>query len=70
MITTKRPSMTTIARIIREAQDDWKDSNSGHYNPMLARVAQHIGKHVLSDRLEIVAFESECGSSNKGKCHV
>ena len=61
-ITTKRPSMTTIARIIREAQTDWKQSNGGHYNPMLARVAQQIGKKVLDRELDVVAFEQECGS--------
>jgi len=58
----KRPSMTTIARIIREAQADWKRSNSGHYNPMLARVAQQIGKKVLVRELDVVAFEQECNS--------
>ena len=60
MITTKRPSMTTIARIISEAQADWKSSNSGHYNPMLARVARQIGKRVLDRELDVVAFEQEC----------
>ena len=64
-LTTKRPSMRTIARIIREAQTDWKQSNSGHYNPMLARVAQHIGQHVLNRKLDVVAFEQECGSCRR-----
>ena len=54
--------MRTIARIIHEAQADWKQSNAGHDNPMLARVAQQIGKHVLERELDVVAFKMECGS--------